>query len=73
MGLRKSKLTRCDKVNALPQCNPLYTPYMCSICLENITKDYLWCKVCEKPSHRQCIKKWKKGTCPLCRGILISR
>ena len=46
--------------------NPLYVPTICCICLENIHGEAIWCKHCNQPIHKICLKKWKKN-CPLCR------
>ena len=48
--------------------NPTYRPIECAICLEEIWSHAQWCPHCEKPHHKQCLRKWNKPTCPLCRG-----
>ena len=53
--------------------NPLYDPPECPICLDAIWSHAFWCPHCKKPHHKVCLKKWKKPSCPLCRGKIRLR
>lgn len=39
----------------------------CSICLENIHFSELHKTDCNHSFHKECIKKWNKSNCPVCR------
>lgn len=58
--------SRSNNINVIV--NPLHSTHTCCICLDIIYADFMWCKVCDKPTHGKCLKKWKKNTCPLCRA-----
>lgn len=47
--------------------NPLYLPPACCICLDPIWSHATWCLHCKQAIHTECLKGWKKPTCPLCR------
>ena len=38
----------------------------CSICLEDLDKNLI-ITPCKHEFHLNCLKKWKKNSCPLCR------
>ncbi len=42
----------------------------CSICLENIHFSDLYKTCCNHCFHKECIKKWNKSSCPICRTCI---
>lgn len=42
----------------------------CSICLENIHLSQLYKTECCHCFHKDCIKKWNKMSCPVCRRCI---
>ncbi len=51
--------------------NDIYGNGFCSICLNDISNEYMWVTPCNHEYHIHCIAEWLRAkTCPLCRGSL---
>ena len=43
---------------------------ICSICLNTVTGPWLKTR-CNHTFHRECLQKWQRNTCPLCRQEVV--